>query len=199
MKKLILLPLATLLMLTGCNQPSGGGDGGDPEPSEPVLLVKYDFSAVTAKGSKINADVADDKFASYKVDGEGSITISEINLFYEGNGRGGALENQGGMLKFGKGDENAKLVFTANETIKKMVLNCHSFYVSSEEYPVNDTNLIKVNGADAVALPYNANATGEDLEFTIDSKTVTIETANNNPTEYTTAGRGFLFSLTLYK
>ena len=199
MKKLFVLPIATLLMLTGCNQPASGGGGG--EPAQLTVLAKYDFSTVTAKGTIINADAANEKFGSYKVEGEGSITISEITRVYEGNSKGGAeaWSSKGGLLKLGVGTENAKLVFTTSETVKKVVLNCHSYYAKSADYPNNTTNLVKFNGGDAVALPYNEEAKGEDLEFTMSGTSVTIETYNPEPTDKVTAGRGFLFTLTLYK
>ena len=98
------------------------------------------------------------------------------------------------------GSVDGVLTFTVSQAITKVVINCHSFYASSEQYPTNTTNFIKVNAAsdaDAVALPYNANATGEDLEFAVTGTEVTITTYNPAPSGSTTAGRGYIWSIKL--
>ncbi len=185
MKKLFLLPVM-MFALVGCNKPA---------PAGPVC--KLDFSSVTETTGKSyeSAEAATTAFASYKVEGQ-AVTVTEVTNVYEGGGTGGAKENAAGLLKLGKGKGNGVLKFTAASDVTKVILNCHSFYASSEQYPTNTTNAIKVNGSDAVALPYNATGAGENLEFTITaSKEITIETCH--PTDATKFGRAYIYTITL--
>ena len=186
MKKLFLLPVM-MFALVGCNKSAA--------PAGPVC--KLDFSTVTDTTGKAYADAAaaTTAFAAYKVSGE-AVTVTEAINVYEGGGTGGAKENSAGLLKLGKGKGNGVLKFTVTSDVKKVILNCHSFYASSEQYPTNTTNAVKVNGGDAVALPYNATGDGENLEFTITaSKEITIETCH--PTDATKFGRAYIYSITL--
>lgn len=188
MKKLFLLPLVAMFGLVGCGGDNPGGGGGD------VVAAKFDFSTAPA-GNEIAADGATEKLASYKKEGSASITVTEIAKVYEGNGSGGAKPNAAGLLKFGTSSVQGKLVFTVSVAVKKVVLNCHSFYKPSEQYPTNTTNFVKVNELAPVALPYNADATGENLEFAVSGTTVSILSVNSDGTG---AGRGCFYSITLY-
>lgn len=178
-------------------------EGYDPAvpPDPPVgdAFAVYDFSSLTAKGTGLTLDTLNSTLAATKTSGAGSLTATALEKVYDGNGSGGAKANTAGLLKLGTGSVNGSMTFTVSEEITKVVINCHSFYAYSEQYPSNTTNFIKVNGGTAVALPYNATAAGEDLEFTVTGTSLTIETYNPNPSGNTTAGRGYIYSITLYK
>ena len=191
MKKLFLLPFVAMFGLVGCggDNPGGGGGGGEGK-----LVAQYDFSTAPA-GSAIALEGATEKFASYKKSGDASITVTAIDKVYEGNGSGGAKPDAAGLLKFGTSSVQGKLVFTVSVAVTKVVLNCHSFYKPSDQYPTNTTNFVKVNTLDAVALPYNAEASGEDLTFNVSGSEITILTVN---AEGTGAGRGCFYSISLY-
>lgn len=206
-KKLFLLPLMAFL-LVGCNKPTGGGGqgggeggggGGGGEP-QPTLVAKYDFSSLTKKGEEIKtADAMKTVFAGALASGGTNIVsnVSTITKVYEGNSNGG-IGAAAGLLKFGTGSANGVLEFTLTQEVKKVVLNCHSFYKSSAEYPNNTTNYVAVNSGTAVAAPYNETAAGEDVEFAVTGTTVKIETSNPAPTSTTTAGRIVVYSIALY-
>lgn len=186
MKKAFLLPLL-LLGLVGCGNNGGGAK----------TLAVYDFSSITRKNGQGYADLEtiNAAFAAFKTKGDASIEITEHVAVYEGTGSSGAKPQTAGILKMGKSDTVGKLVFTVSATVKKIKINCHSFYGKSADYPTNTTNAVKVNGGDYKFLPYNETGDGENIEFAVNGKTITIETIN--PSDNTKGGRGYFYSFTL--
>lgn len=188
-------------LLAGCggaggNGGNGGGQGGGG--GKESVLAKYDFSSLTELGTEIaSADDATTLINGCKTEGSATVTVTEATKIANGNSSGG-IGSASGLLKFGSGKVNGVLEFTVSKAFKKAVINCHSFYKSSESYPTNTTNYFAVNDGTAQAAPYNENATGEDVTFTISGTTLKIETSNPNPTSTTTAGRIIVYGITLY-
>ena len=197
-KKLFILPLMAFL-LAGCGGggESGGGGGGGGGGAK--AIATYDFTGLTEKGTEIATADAFGETLSSVCDGEDIVSsVNSISKLYDGNGQGGVFANASGFIKMGTGKVNGVIDLTLSKSIKKVVLNCHSFYASSTDYPTNTTNFISVNSGTAVAMPYNATGAGEDLSFEVSGTSLKIETSNPAPTDNTTAGRGYLFSITLY-
>lgn len=202
MKKYLLIP-AIAFMLAGCTGGNGGGTGGGTggggSTGGNTVLAKYDFTSVVGQGDALeDAATATQLFNSCKTAGNGSVTVTNVNKTYKGNGKGGVHANKGGFVKLGTGSVNGTLEFTASQKVSKATVNCHAFYASSDSYPNNTTNYFAVNDGTAIAAPYNATGTGENVDFTINGTTVKISTSNPAPTETVTAGRIYIFSITLY-
>lgn len=191
-KALFILPMFAFL-LAGCG--GGGNSNGGGGDQTPQTVLKLDFSTAPA-GNEITSAAATTKLMSFKTEGAATATVQEIVKVFEGNGSGGAKPNAAGLLKMGTGSVNGKLSLQLSASFTKVIVNCHSFYASGEQYPTNTTNFVKVNGGTAVAFPYNAEATGENLEFTVSGSTFTLETHNPAPAGTATAGRGVLYSIT---
>lgn len=110
---------------------------------------------------------------------------------YEGNGQGGAYENQSGFLKMGASKNNGELTLTFADGIKvtKVEITCHDWYTQSDTYPTN-SNTVAVNDSTPVLAPYNQNGTPEVMTFTLEEAT--------NIVKIVSAKRIFVFSITVY-
>lgn len=133
----------------------------------------YSFEELPA-GSELNDSsiLALLKEVEVGANGVASATASKV---YQGNGTGGAKPEAAGLIKFGTKDVNGVLTITYSlgTVVTKVEVKCHDFYAKSEQYP-NGSNKISVNGAAAVATPYNADATPEVLSFDIAEPTNTV-------------------------
>lgn len=197
MKKSLLVLPAVLLLLAACTPPAGGGGGGGDTSTSggggvtPVTVLKLDFTTAV-QGELIALDGATEKLMSFKTAGEATATVDAIDRVYEGNGTGGAHPNSGGLLKLGTSSINGLLTLTLSAPASKVIVNCHTWYTLNPEYPDSVPDSLKVNSSAPLALPFNATGAGEDLEFTISSTTVTLETVPGSGA----SGRAFFFSLT---
>lgn len=155
--------------------------------------VTYTFDNTTAKGTALTADTALEIFnAAYVVgDTANSLTSVTATKVYEGNGQGGAYENQSGFLKMGASKENGELTLTFADGIKvtKVEITCHDWYTQSDTYPTN-SNTVAVNDSTPVLAPYNQNGTPEVMTFTLEEAT--------NIVKIVSAKRIFVFSITVY-
>jgi len=155
--------------------------------------VTYTFDNTTAKGTALTADTALEIFnAAYVVgDTANSLTSVTATKVYEGNGQGGAYENQSGFLKMGASKDNGELTLTFADGIKvtKVEITCHDWYTQSDTYPTN-SNTVAVNDSTPVLAPYNQNGTPEVMTFTLEEAT--------NIVKIVSAKRIFVFSITVY-
>lgn len=113
-----------------------------------------------------------------------SATASKV---YSGNGKGGAKNNQAGLLKFSTSKANGSLEITLSKMVNKVVLSGHDFYAASDSYPTT-SNKVNINGVE-VANPYTAEATPADMVFEL-SAAASVITIN-------ATGRFCLYSITL--
>ena len=177
-----------------------------PAPStvvEPIgdyqLVATHDFTTGTAKGTELNTDTAVEVLNRNVTSGTSAISsVTATTKVYDGNQTGGIGDNVAGLLKFGTSKVNGSITIKMNEgtNITKVVLNCHSFYKVSTQHPTNTTNFVKVNDLDAVAAPYNADGTGEDVEFVLSSATDEITIASEGTNGET--GRFVIYSVSFY-
>ena len=124
-------------------------------------------------------------------------SVTAVTKVYDGNQTGG-IGALPGLIKFGTSSVNGSITIKMNEgtNITKVVLNCHSFYKTSATYPINNSNFVKINDLDAVAAPYNADGTGEDLEIVLGSATDEITIASEGANGKT--GRFVMYSVSFY-
>lgn len=197
-KSLILVPLMAAL-LCACGGNNSGTTSGSTSGStgssttQPVGgAVVYDFSSLT--GAKDALDAAGlksifDSLASNTIINE----VTATEKVFNGNGSGGAHQNENGMLKFGTGKGNGSFTVTLAASITKVTVKCHDFYAKSSDYPTGSNHIV-VNGEDK-ACPYNETGNPEDLVFNVSStKTLTIESKNTDSSKF---GRFTMFKLTL--
>ena len=155
--------------------------------------VTYTFDNTTAKGTALTADTALEIFNAAYVTGDtaNSLTAVTATKVYEGNGQGGAYENQSGFLKMGASKENGELTLTFADGVKvtKVEITCHDWYTQSDTYPTN-SNTVAVNDSTPVLAPYNQNGTPEVMTFTLEEAT--------NIVKIVSAKRIFVFSITVY-
>lgn len=184
----------TLTVVVGDGQSTGGG-GELPTLAGYNLVASYDFSSLTAKGTALDATSALQKISSCYVDGSNAtgnpLTAigSEIAKIYDGNGSGGAWENTAGLLKFGTGSANGVLPLVFNTNVDAVVINCHDWYTSSDQYPTN-SNTVTVNSETPVLAPYNTTGAGEDVVFELAAGTTDIT--------ITSAYRIFAFEISVF-
>ena len=173
-----------------------------PSTTEPIgayqLVATHDFTTGTAKGTELKTDTALEVLNRNVTSGTSAISsVTAVTKVYDGNQTGG-IGALPGLIKFGTSSVNGSITIKMNEgtNITKVVLNCHSFYKVSEQYPINDSNFVKVNDLDAVAAPYNAEGTGEDLEIELNSATDEITIASEGANGKT--GRFVMYSVSFY-
>lgn len=173
-----------------------------PSTTEPIgayqLVATHDFTTGTAKGTELKTDTALEVLNRNVTTGTSAISsVTAVTKVYDGNQTGG-IGALPGLIKFGTSSVNGSITIKMNEgtNITKVVLNCHSFYKMSDSYPTNDSNLIKINDLDAVAAPYNAEGTGEDLEIELNSATDEITIASEGANGKT--GRFVMYSVSFY-
>lgn len=177
-----------------------------PTPStvvEPIgsyqLVATHDFTTGTATGTELKTDTAVEVLNRNVTSGTSAISsVTATTKVYDGNQKGGIGDNVAGLLKFGTTSVNGSITIKMNAgtNIAKVVLNCHSFYKLSEKFPTNSTNFVKVNDLDAVAAPYNADGTGEDVEFVLSSATDEITIASEGANGK--VGRFVMYSVSFY-
>ena len=161
--------------------------GQDPVGEEKVAV--YDFTSLAAGSELKTTDAAKTLLDSVADENNALVSVTEVSKVYQGNGKGGAHENEGGLLKFGTGSAQGKLALNFGDAkLSKVVINCHDFYKVSDQYPTN-SNKIAINGGEAVLAPYNATGAGEDMEFTLDGASTLSIVATN---------RIVIFSITVY-
>ncbi len=180
----------------------------EPKPStpEPIgayqLVATHDFTTgTTATGTYLTTETALEVMNRNVTSGTSAVSsVTDVKTVTDGSKNGGAYgDNHAGLLKFGTGKANGSITIKMNEgtNIAKVVVNCHSFYKIDASHPTNTSNFVKVNDLDAVAAPYNADGTGEDVEFVLNSATdeITIasEAANGGA-----GGRIVVFSVSFY-
>lgn len=173
-----------------------------PSTTEPIgayqLVATHDFTTGTAKGTELKTDTALEVLNRNVTSGTSAISsVTAVTKVYDGNQTGG-IGALPGLIKFGTSSVNGSITIKMNEgtNITKVVLNCHSFYKISEAYPTNDSNFVKINDLDAVAAPYNADGTGEDLEIELSSATDEITIASEGANGKT--GRFVMYSVSFY-
>lgn len=160
--------------------------GQDPVGEEKVAT--YDLTGVAA-GSELTTATAKTLLDSVCGENNALVSVTEISKVYQGNGQGGAHANEGGLIKFGTGSAQGKLVLNFGDAqLSKVVINCHDFYAKSDSHPTN-TNTITVNDGTATLAPYNATGAGENMEFTLDGESTLSIVATN---------RIVIFSITVY-
>ena len=176
----------------------------EPKPStpEPIgayqLVATHDFTTGTAKGTELKTDTALEVLNRNVTSGTSAISsVTAVTKVYDGNQTGG-IGALPGLIKFGTSSVNGSITIKMNEgtNITKVVLNCHSFYKTSATYPINNSNFVKINDLDAVAAPYNADGTGEDLEIVLGSATDEITIASEGANGKT--GRFVMYSVSFY-
>lgn len=153
-------------------------------------LAKYDFSSLTGTGTEFNASTLKAAFASSYVSGSAGNVVSEVTAVskvYNGNGSGGAHDNEKGLIKFATGSANASFTITLAQEVNKITLNYHDFYKVSEKYP-STTNTFTINNVTKTN-PYNDTGTGEDVVFELTEASSTLE--------FATKGRAVAFSIVL--
>ena len=160
-----------------------------PLPRKPDLII----SSITASGLFCANTLFNASYTGTAITLD-SVTTSYL---YEGNGNGGAFENQAGFIRLGKSSENGSLTltFASNVQITKIVITCHDWYKSSEQYPTN-TNLVAVNGSEATLAPYTADGTYGTLTFEFDGTNVVAISTSSSQSGKT--GRIFIQSITVY-
>ncbi len=173
-----------------------------PSTTEPIgayqLVATHDFTTGTAKGTELKTDTALEVLNRNVTTGTSAISsVTAVTKVYDGNQTGG-IGALPGLIKFGTSSVNGSITIKMNEgtNITKVVLNCHSFYKMSDSYPTNDSNFVKINDLDAVAAPYNAEGTGEDLEIELNSATDEITIASEGANGKT--GRFVMYSVSFY-
>lgn len=171
-------------------------------PDEPIgayqLVATHDFTTGTAKGTELKTDTALAVLNRNVTSGTSAISsVTAITKVYDGNQTGG-IGALPGLIKFGTSSVNGSITIKMKEgtNITKVVLNCHSFYKVSATYPTNNSNFVKINDLDAVAAPYNADGTGEDLEIELSSATDEITIASEGANGKT--GRFVMYSVSFY-
>lgn len=176
----------------------------EPKPStpEPIgayqLVATHDFTTGTAKGTELKTDTALEVLNRNVTSGTSAISsVTAVTKVYDGNQTGG-IGALPGLIKFGTSSVNGSITIKMKEgtNITKVVLNCHSFYKVSATYPTNNSNFVKINDLDAVAAPYNADGTGEDLEIELSSATDEITIASEGANGKT--GRFVMYSVSFY-
>ena len=173
-----------------------------PSTTEPIgtyqLVATHDFTTGTAKGTELKTDTALEVLNRNVTSGTSAISsVTAVTKVYDGNQTGG-IGALPGLIKFGTSSVNGSITIKMNEgtNITKVVLNCHSFYKTSATYPINNSNFVKINDLDAVAAPYNADGTGEDLEIELGSATDEITIASEGANGKT--GRFVMYSVSFY-
>ncbi len=153
-------------------------------------LAKYDFSSLTGTGTEFSTTTFKTAFANSYVSGSSGNVVSEVTTVTKvsnGNGSGGAHENEKGLIKFGTSKVNGTFAITLTKEVNKVTLNYHDFYKSSADYS-STKNTFTINDV-TKANPYNATAAGEDVVFE-------LATASNTLT-FTANGRAVVFSMIL--
>lgn len=155
--------------------------------------VTYTFDKTTAKGVALTADTALEIFNTAYIVGDTANCLTAVTAtkVYEGNGQGGAYENQSGFLKMGASKDNGELTLTFADGMKvtKIEINCHDWVTASDKYPTN-SNTVAVNDCTPVLAPHNENGTPEVMTFTLAEAT--------NIVKIVSAKRIFVFSITVY-
>ena len=118
-------------------------------------------------------------------------SIASVANVYDGNGAGGAKENQAGLIKFSTAKKNGsiEIKFNTGILVSKVVINCHAFS-KNENNGTNTSMYLAVNDLDKVAAPYNADATPEDIEFVIEN--------GSNTVKINATGRVVMYSISFY-
>ncbi len=180
--------------------PSSGTDTPSSSTDTPVdanlTSATYDFSSLTAKGSKITDGLTVINGA-YSGEGTSPLTAVVAENITDGNGTGGAFENTAGLIKFSTSKlvGSLKLTFGTMKVVKVDIL-CHDWYKDTGNGYTNEAT-VSVNGGTAQNAPYTTTATPETLSFTIsESSDVSITTAPVSSSK--AAGRIFVFAITVY-
>lgn len=172
---------------SGGDSGSTGGDSGSTGgTTTPTITPSTDKTAAytftgttTAKGTLLKNDTALTLFGN-STTSDALVSVAVMNI-YEGNGQGGAYENQSGFLKTGTSKAAGQLVLTFAEGKKatKVEIKCHDWYKSDAIHPTN-SNSVAVNDSDAVLAPYNTEGTPAVLTFELDgtSNVVTLDFTN---------------------
>lgn len=156
------------------------------------LISTHDFTTGTANGTALTTATAKTAFERNVTNGTSKIdSITNIANVYDGNGAGGAKENQAGLIKFSTDKKNGsiEIKFNTGILVSKVVINCHAFN-KNENNGTNTSMYLAVNDLDKVAAPYNADATPEDIEFVIEN--------GSNTVKINATGRVVMYSISFY-
>lgn len=156
------------------------------------LISTHDFTTGTANGTALTTATAKTAFERNVTNGTSKIdSITNIANVYDGNGAGGAKENQAGLIKFSTAKKNGsiEIKFNTGILVSKVVINCHAFN-KNENNGTNTSMYLAVNDLDKVAAPYNADATPEDIEFVIEN--------GSNTVKINATGRVVMYSISFY-
>lgn len=157
-----------------------------------TLISTHDFTTGTANGTALTTATAKTAFERNVTNGTSKIdSITNIANVYDGNGAGGAKENQAGLIKFSTSKKNGsiEIKFNTGILVSKVVINCHAFY-KNDKNGTNTSMYLAVNDLDKIAAPYNADATPEDIEFVIENGSNTIK--------INATGRVVMYSISFY-
>ena len=159
-----------------------GGGGGEQEVNPLTEALTLDFSGLNV--TTATAFTADTLLAALKAsapEGKADLVLSVASLskVYNGNGSGGAHQNEAGLIKTGTGSAAGEMTVKFGALFNKVVINCHDFYAKSDDHPTN-SNTVAVNGSDPVLAPYNTTGEWADLTFgsLTDTDTLKLDFAN---------------------
>lgn len=157
-----------------------------------TLIATHDFTTGTANGTALTTATAKTAFERNVTSGTSKIeSITDIANVYDGNGASGAKENQAGLIKFSTSKKNGsiEIKFNTGVLVSKVVINCHAFY-KNDKNGTNTSMYLAVNDLDKIAVPYNADATPEDIEFVIEN--------GSNTVKINATGRVVMYSISFY-
>lgn len=163
-----------------------------PDTGNYTLIATHDFTTGTDNGTSLTTATAKTVFERNVTSGTSEIeSITEIANVFDGNGAGGAKENQAGLIKFSTSKKNGsiEIKFNTGVLVSKVVINCHAFY-KNDKNGTNTSMYLAVNDLDKVAAPYNADATPEDIEFVIEN--------GSNTVKINATGRFVAYSISFY-
>ena len=147
-----------------------------PEIEGYTCVNAYNFSSLTGKGSSLDTKGFQETLNSsaFGLSSQTNPTVGNVSTVYNGNGSGGAFENQGGFLKLGssKNDAVIELDFGTTQISKVIIVN-HDWYKKSSQFPTNSNSLV-VNGNSQLAT-YTEEGTFGNTTFDITaSSSITI-------------------------
>lgn len=163
-----------------------------PDTGNYTLIATHDFTTGTDNGTVLTTATAKTTFEKNVTSGTSEIeSITEIANVFDGNGAGGAKENQAGLIKFSTSKKNGsiEIKFNTGVLVSKVVINCHAFY-KNDKNGTNTSMYLAVNDLDKIAAPYNADATPEDIEFVIEN--------GSNTVKINATGRVVMYSISFY-
>lgn len=116
-----------------------------PEFEGYTCVNAYNFSSLTGKGSSLDTKGFQEALNSsvFGLSSQTNPTVGNVSTVYNGNGNGGAFENQGGFLKLGSSKNDAVIELDFGSTqISKVVVANHDWFKKNDEHPTNSNSLI---------------------------------------------------------